>query len=73
MADGPGTDSERAELPATVRYVTRDGYFAGIIAPGPSWAERARERLRELTDEERREAAARYIAARYGMTGRNDG
>ena len=55
------------EQGGTARYVTRDGYFAEIILPDPSWLERARERLAEMTDEERREAAARYIAARYGL------
>jgi len=60
---------ERAEPPATIRYVTRDGFFAEIIVPDSSWADRARESLAALTDEERRKAAARYIAARYGKAG----
>jgi len=55
--------------PRTIRYVTRTGLFAELIAPDPAWIERARERLAEMTDEEKQAAVARYLRARYGRAG----
>ncbi len=55
-----------SEQPKTIRYVTKTGLFAEIIVPDTSWIERARQRLSEMSEEERLEAVARYLKARYG-------
>jgi hypothetical protein len=62
------TEDEPRRPPATIRYVTKTGLFAEIIAPDSAWLQEARDRLAELSEDERREAAARYIAARYART-----
>ena len=50
--------------PETIRYVTRTGLFAEIIAPDPGHLDRAREGLEQMTDDDRYQAVARYMAAR---------